>query len=72
MKLSIILPTHNGMFTIGEMLHSIMKQKNAPEYELIVVLDNCYDCTEDEINKYRLGNLKVIKCKEMCPGVRET
>ena len=58
---SIVIPAYNEESNIGKTLDSLVKQKNTPEFEVIVVNNNSTDHTAQVALKYKSKlNLKVI------------
>lgn len=73
MKLSIILPVHNGEKYIRQTLDMVRLQSIPNKYlEIIVVLDGCTDSTTRYVNDYAIAypdiNFKIINNKT-CQGV---
>ena len=70
-KISIVIPAYNEEKRIGRTLNSYSdffnKFKNKLDYEIIVVINNTNDRTEDIVNNIRVKNKK-IKCLNFKKG----
>ena len=60
--LSIIIPVYNGGRYIKRCLGSILRQQNAPQYEIVVVNDGSTDNTAQILNKFaqKYNNIYII------------
>lgn len=69
--LSIIIPVYNLERFIHQMLQSLQAQKTTYTYEVIFVLNNCTDKSEEVIREYGFGN--IFYCAEQgCGPARNT
>lgn len=68
-KLSVLLPVRNEEENIERCVLSILKQ-DYPDFELLVLLDNCEDNTEKILEKLRgkSGRFQIIKGKPLPEG----
>lgn len=64
-RISIVIPTYNGMGTIERAIQAIFEKTTYPNFELIVVDDGSTDGTEKWINDYKknakLNNLSYFR-----------
>lgn len=60
MKVTVILPAHNEERTINDTINSLRQQSYDGQIEIIAVLDNCTDSTED-ICKSHGDNVMIFK-----------
>lgn len=68
MKLSVIIPLHNGGDTIARTLDSIVKQ-NFSDYEVIIIADYCTDNSLEQIKNYNLPiHLITVDLDVHCAG----
>ncbi len=70
-RASVLVPLHNCENTLRRSLDSVFDQ-TFQDFELIAVLNNCTDATEDVLEEYsdRAQNVKVLKCN--IPGIVPT
>jgi len=59
-KFSVIIPAHNEQDTIMRSVQSILSQTEQ-DFEIIIVLDNCTDDTEQIVNKFNNKKIRYIK-----------
>jgi FkbM family methyltransferase len=43
----VVIPVHNGAGTLGEQLEALARQVDAPEFDVVVVLNRCTDRSRD-------------------------
>src|SRR3954452_14318195 len=44
---TVVIPVHNGAGTLGEQLEALASQIDAPEFEVVVVLNRCTDASRE-------------------------
>jgi len=59
--ISVIIPTHNNGPYIFSVLNSLLAQRHAPNYEIIVVDDGSTDDTRAQINQIESDMLRIIR-----------
>ncbi len=62
--LSIVIPTLNEADTIVSLIESLKRQKNPPEFEVIVVDGGSRDSTCDQVSRFGHG----VRLVSSCPG----
>lgn len=67
MKVSVILPVHNGQRFIGEALASLARQTLPPD-EVVVVDDGSTDGTVDLVRDYQLPGLRLLQQAQSGPA----
>ena len=60
MKVSVVIPTYNRAYILGDALESVLAQ-TYPDYEIIVVDDGSTDKTRELIESYQNGKIRYIR-----------
>ena len=68
-SLSIIVPVYNGAKCIGTCLDSILRQKNADKFQIIVVNDGSTDDTKSIVMKYKIEHPNITLINQKNSGV---
>lgn len=68
-SLTIIVPVYNGGLCIGNCLDSILRQKDADKFQIIVVNDGSTDNTKSVVARYKIEHPNIMLINQKNSGV---